>query len=115
MAKRRKKQQPGIRKQMTKSQLYSELAESADITKKQVGLVMEELELLIERHIRKGAAGQFAVPGLMKIKAVKRPARAARKGVPNPFRPGELMDIAAKPASIRVKVTPLKKLKDMVR
>ncbi|MTI12200.1 DNA-binding protein, partial [Sansalvadorimonas verongulae] len=34
------------------------------------------------------------------------------KNVPNPFRPGELMDVAAKPASIQVKVRPLKKLKD---
>jgi hypothetical protein len=43
----------------------------------------------------------------------KKPARKAQKGVPNPFRPGELMDVAAKPASIRVKALPLKKLKDM--
>ena len=34
--------------------------------------------------------------------------------VPNPFRPGELMDVKAKPASTRVKVLPLKALKDMV-
>ena len=44
---------------------------------------------------------------------MKRPARPAKKNVPNPFKPGELMDVAAKPASIRVKVLPLKKLKDM--
>ena len=49
-----------------------------------------------------------------KIKTVKKPARKAQKGVPNPFRPGELMDIAAKPASTKVKVRPLKNLKDMV-
>ena len=43
-----------------------------------------------------------------------RPARKARKNVPNPFKPGELMDIAAKPASTKIKVRPLKNLKDMV-
>jgi len=49
-----------------------------------------------------------------KIKTVKRPARKARKGVPNPFRPGETMNVAAKPATTRVRVVPLKGLKEMV-
>ena len=41
-----------------------------------------------------------------------RPARPARKNVPNPFKPGEVMDVARKPATTRVKVLPLKKLKE---
>ena len=49
----------------------------------------------------------------MKIKVVKNPAQRARKNVPNPFRPGETMDVKAKPASTSVKVLPLRKLKDM--
>ena len=49
----------------------------------------------------------------MKIKVMKKPAQRARKNVPNPFRPGETMDVQAKPASTSVKVLPLKKLKDM--
>ena len=40
-------------------------------------------------------------------------AKKARKNVPNPFKPGEFMDVAAKPASTSVKVLPLKRLKDM--
>ncbi|MFT7124713.1 MAG: hypothetical protein ACI9YG_000785, partial [Candidatus Azotimanducaceae bacterium] len=52
--------------------------------------------------------------GLLKIKTVKKPARKARKGVPNPFRPGEVMDIASKPASTKVKILPLKGLKELV-
>ena len=47
------------------------------------------------------------------IKVVKKPAQGARKNVPNPFRPGETMDVKAKPASTSVKVLPLKKLKEM--
>ena len=58
--------------------------------------------------------GEFTLPGLLKIKTVKKPARKARKNVPNPFRPGETMDIAAKPASTQVKVQPLKGLKELV-
>ena len=99
---------------MTKSQMFSEIAESTDLTRRQVSSVFEELENIIQRHIKKGAVGQCVVPGLMKIKTVKKPAQKARKNVPNPFRPGELMDVKAKPASTKVKVLPLKKLKDMV-
>jgi hypothetical protein len=46
---------------------------------------------------------------------VKKPAQPARKNVPNPFKPGELMDIAKKPASTRVKILPLKKLKEFAQ
>jgi nucleoid DNA-binding protein len=99
---------------MTKSQMFSEIAESTELTRRQVASVFEELESIIQRHIKKGAVGQCVVPGLMKIKTVKKPAQKARKNVPNPFRPGELMDVKAKPATTKVKVLPLKKLKDMV-
>lgn len=98
---------------MTKSQIFAEIAENTGLAKKDVASVFEELGTLVDRHVRKRAVGHFTLPGLLKIKTVKRPARPAKKNVPNPFKPGELMDVAAKPASIRVKVLPLKKLKDM--
>jgi len=66
---------------------------------------------VIERHIKKRAVGEFTLPGLLKIKTVKKPARRARKGI-NPFT-GEETTFAAKPASTAVKVTALKGLKDM--
>jgi len=102
-----------VKDPMSKTQVLAEIAEGTGLSKRQVQSVIEELSGIIERHIKKGAAGQFTLPGLLKIKTVKRPARKAQKGVPNPFRPGELMDVPAKPATTRVKVTPLKKLKDM--
>lgn len=98
---------------MTKSQIFAEIAENTGLAKKEVAAVFDELGVLIDRHVRKRAVGQFTLPGLLKIKTVKRPARPAQKNVPNPFRPGETMDVAAKPASVRVKALPLKKLKDM--
>ena len=106
------KRLPAVKDRYTKSAILSEIAENADLTKTQVAAVLDELSTLIERHIRKGAAGEFTLPGLLKIKKVKTAARKARKGVPNPFHPGELMDVAAKPASTKVKVLPLKGLKD---
>lgn len=102
-----------VTKAMTKSALYGEIAENTGLSKKQVATVFEELSSVIERHIRKRGAGQFTLPGLLKIKTKRIPARKARKGVPNPFKPGELMDVAAKPATTRVKALPLKRLKDM--
>ena len=102
-----------LRDKMTKTQMVNEIAENTGLTKKEVNSVLEELGIVIERHIKKRAVGEFTLPGLLKIKTVKKPAQKAKKGVPNPFRPGETMDVAAKPASTRVKVLPLKKLKDM--
>ncbi|MDH5736790.1 MAG: HU family DNA-binding protein [Gammaproteobacteria bacterium] len=108
------KRLPAIKEKYSKSAIIGELSENTELTRKQVGAVLEGLGDLIERHVKKGAAGEFILPGLLKIKTVKKPARKARKGVPNPFRPGELMDVAAKPASTKVKVLPLKGLKEMV-
>ena len=102
-----------VKEQMTRTALYTEIAEATGLTKKQVKAVFEELAVAIHRHVRKRAVGVFTLPGLLKIKTVKKPARKARKDVPNPFRPGELMDVAAKPATTKIKVLPLKKLKDM--
>jgi len=103
---------PAIQKKYTKTEILNEISENTSISKKEVAAVLEELSVLIERHVKKRSVGEFTLPGLLKIKSVQRPARPARKNVPNPFRPGELMDIPRKPASTRVKVLPLKKLKE---
>lgn len=95
----------------TKTQLLNELSEKTELSRKQVGSVLDELGIVIERHIKKRAVGEFTLPGLLKIKTVKKPARRARKGI-NPFT-GEETTFAAKPASTAVKVTALKGLKDM--
>ncbi|MDG2141734.1 MAG: HU family DNA-binding protein [Gammaproteobacteria bacterium] len=103
---------PAIQKKYTKTEILNEIAAKTAVNRKDVSAVLEELNVLIERHIKKRAVGEFTLPGLLKIKCVTRPARPARKDVPNPFRPGELMDIPRKAASTRVKVLPLKKLKE---
>ncbi|MAC69110.1 MAG: DNA-binding protein [Gammaproteobacteria bacterium] len=101
-----------IQRKFTKTEILNEIATNTDLSKKEVSSVLDELSVVIERHIKKRAVGEFTLPGLLKIKSVVRPARPARKGVPNPFKPGELMDIPRKPATTRVKVLPLKKLKE---
>ncbi|MDF1691952.1 MAG: HU family DNA-binding protein [Zhongshania sp.] len=105
-----KRKVAAISEKMTKTQILTEIAENTNLSRKQVGDVMTELELLIERSIKKRALGEFTIPGLMKITTVKKPATKARKGI-NPFTGEETM-FKAKPASVAVKVRPLKKLKD---
>ena len=109
------KRTPAVKKKYTKTEILNEIAQNTDLSKKQVSAVLDELGSVIERHIRKRSVGEFTLPGLLKIKSVVRPARPARKGVPNPFKPGELMDVPRKPASTRVKVLPLKKLKEFAQ
>ncbi len=103
---------PAIRKKFTKAEILSEVSRNTGLTRGEVVQVLDELSVIIERHVKKRGVGEFTLPGLLKIKSVRRPARPARKGVPNPFRPGELMDIPRKPATQRVKIQPLQKLKE---
>jgi len=103
----------GVKKPFTKTQILTELAENTGLAKKDVSNVLDELSLIINRHIKKRSVGSFTLPGLLKISTAKVPARKAQKNVPNPFKPGEKMDVAARPASVKVKALALKKLKDM--
>lgn len=100
-----------ITEPMTKSQILTHISETTKLSKKDVTAVIDELNSLIERHVKKRAVGEFKLPGMLKIKVVKKPAVKARKGV-NPFT-GEEMMFKAKPARNVVKVLPLKALKDM--
>jgi len=102
-----------IKEKYTKTQILNQISEDTELSRKQVASVLDSLENIINGHIKKAGCGEFTLPGLLKIKTRKIPARKAKKNVPNPFRPGELMDVAAKPATIRVKILPLKKVKDM--
>jgi len=101
-----------LKKPMTKSEIINEIVENTELSKKQVLSVIDELTILIERHIKKRSTGKFSLPGLMKIQVKKKPATKARKGV-SPFT-GEEMVFKAKPARNVVKIQPLKKIKDMV-
>ena len=101
-----------VKKPMTKSAIIGEIALNTELTKKQVSAVLDELGILIERHIKKRSPGQFILPGLMKIEVKKKPATKARKGI-NPFTREEMV-FKAKPARKVVKIRPLKKVKDMI-
>jgi len=102
------------KKAMTKSELVGAISTETDLTRKEVNAVLESLSGQISKSLGRRGAGSFTLPGLVKFEKKRVPARKARKNVPNPFKPGEMMDIAAKPASTKVKVRALKNLKEMV-
>ena len=97
----------------TKTEIINNIAEAAELSKKQVTAVFEALAGEIQKAIgKRGGPGQFTVPGLCKITVLRKPATKERKGI-NPFTKEEQV-FAAKPARNVVKIRPLKGLKDMV-
>jgi nucleoid DNA-binding protein len=100
------------RKPMNKTEVLTALAEATGLTKQQVGEVFDALTKLIGKNLGNEGPGTFALPGLMQIRVVRKPAVAEHKGI-NPFTKEEMM-FKAKPAKNVVKLTALKGLKDLV-
>ena len=107
--------QAAAKKPLSKSEILANIAAATDVPKKQVAAVLEALTAEIKKSLGSKGAGVIALPGLVKIEKKRIPARPAQKHVPNPFKPGEFMDRAAKPAYNKVKVRALKLLKDMAK
>jgi nucleoid DNA-binding protein len=99
-----------IKEALSKSGLVAYVADASGVAAKDVRSVMTALEGAVHASVSKKGAGSFTLPGLLKITAVNVPAKPKRKGI-NPFTKEEQW-FAAKPASVKVKVRPLKKLKD---
>jgi nucleoid DNA-binding protein len=94
----------------TKSEIVAQITKDTDLSRKQVAAVFESLNGQIKKSLRSG--GLFTLPGLLKLKVVKKPATKAREGI-NPFTK-EKMVFKAKPASKKVRALPLKALKAFV-
>ena len=99
-----------IKEVLGKSALVAHLAETSGVIAKDVKAVLASLEHAVAGSVNKKGAGSFVLPGLLKITVVKVPAKPKRKGI-NPFTKQEQV-FAAKPATVKIKVRPLKKLKD---
>ncbi len=100
-----------IKAPFTKTQLFTTLAERTEMKKKDIATIFDELALIINGHVKRNGAGVFTLPGLLKVKVVRKPATKARKGI-NPFT-GEPTIFKAKPARNVIKCQPLKALKEM--
>jgi len=96
----------------TKTEILNNLAEATNLTKKEVAAVLDALTGQIEQALSAKGPGQFTIPGLAKIVVQHVDAKPKRK-VRNPGT-GEEVWAKPKPASKKIKVRPLKGLKDMV-
>ena len=100
-------------KPATKREILSKIAESTQLSRKQVASVFDALAGLIKDAVGKKGPGVFALSGLIKIVVINKPATPKRKGI-NPFTKLEQV-FAAKPARRVVKVRAFKALKDMAK
>jgi DNA-binding protein HU-beta len=94
----------------TKSEIVAQVCKDTKLSRKEVAAVFDSLSGVVKKSLR--GSGLFTLPGLVKMKVVKKPATPAREGI-NPFTK-EKMLFKAKPASKKVRVLPLKNLKGFV-
>jgi nucleoid DNA-binding protein len=108
-----KREAPAIRpfkETLTKPALINLIAEQNELPRKTAAAVYASLEDLILGSVHPRGVGEFTLPGMFKVTLRKVPARRAGTLVRNPAT-GEMVKAAAKPASVRVKVRALSKLK----
>ncbi len=99
-----------VKGKLTKSAMLSHIADTTDLSRAQVGAVLGALEGLLLGSVHPNGVGEFMLPGLFKVALRKVPARKAGTLIRNPAT-GEMMKAAAKPATVRVKIRALAKLK----
>lgn len=112
MATDKSKKLTAIREPYTKAQLFAAICEDTGLARKDVAAVFDSLSSLMHRHLKKRSAGSFTLPGLCKFVVLAKKATKAQTK-PNPFKPGEMMTVSAKPARRVVKVRLLKGIKEM--
>lgn len=100
-------------KAATKAEIYTTVAEKTGLSKKEVAGVFEAYADLIKRELGKKGPGAIVLPGVAKLKAKRKPATKATTKA-NPFKPGEMMTVKAKPASTNVRIVALKAFKDQL-
>jgi DNA-binding protein HU-beta len=103
-------QESRMAKAPTKSEIVAQICKDTKLSRKDVAKVFDSLNGVIKKSLR--SAGLFTMPGLLKMKVVKKPATPARQGI-NPFTK-QPTTFKAKPASKKVRVLPLKGLKAFV-
>jgi hypothetical protein len=100
-------------KPRSRSEVYGTIANHVGISKRDVAAVFDTMGQMIGADLSRSGPGQFSVPGMMRVLVQRKPATKASVR-PNPFKPGEMMTVKAKPARNVVKVRALKGLKTLV-
>lgn len=99
-----------VKEKFTKSALIKKLAEDNEAERKVAAGVLETLTELMAGSVHKNGVGEFTLPGYFKITLRKVPARKEGTLIRNPST-GEMVPAKAKPATVRVKIRALSKLK----
>ena len=71
---------PPISAKLSKAQLLELLAAESGLRKSEIKRVLGALDSVIEASLGPEGGGQFMMPGLLKMTAVRRPAVKARRG-----------------------------------
>jgi hypothetical protein len=100
-------------KPRSKGETLKMISEKTKLPRKSVVAVFEELQNIMKKDLSKKGSGVFVVHGMMKVMVINKPATKAYEK-PNPFKPGEMMTVKAKPASRKIKIRPMKSLKAIV-
>ncbi len=100
------------RKAMTKSELTGEIAAVCGLARGKAADALEALATAAARELGRKGPGQIVIPGLVRLKVVRKPATKARQGL-NPFTQ-QMQTFKAKPARNVVKATAAKALRDKV-
>ena len=73
------------KKPMNKTEILAALSEATGLTKQQVGGLFDELTALMGKNLGNEGPGVFAIPGLLQVKVVRKPATEECKGsIPSP-------------------------------
>lgn len=99
-----------VKETLTKSALVTLIAEQNDVPRKVAAGMLATIENVMMGSVHPNGVGEFTLPGILKVTLRKVPARKAGTLIRNPAT-GEMMKAAAKPASVRVKLRALSKLK----
>jgi nucleoid DNA-binding protein len=99
-----------VKEALSKTALVNLIAEENGVTRAVAKGVLATIEGAMMGSIHPRGVGEFTFPGLLKISLRKVPARKAGTLIRNPST-GQMVPGAAKPASVRVKIRALSKLK----
>lgn len=103
---------PHMPKAVSESDFIKQMSQKTGKGTKEIKEILQAQQAIAAQHLKKGS--DVKIPGLTKLKIKKVPAQKGGQKKPNPFKPGEMMVTKAKPASVRVKSSPLGKLKKLV-
>ena len=96
------------KKSLTKSQILDAVAQEAEVSKAEAKKFFAALETVIRDQLGKKGPGVITIPGVIKLKAIKKAATKGGEKKANPFKPGEFIITKPKPASVRVRGSGLK-------